>query len=121
MQLYVGNLPPEMTDAELRALFEPFGTVRAATVGRDKKNQASQGYGFVEMPVKSEARAAIEELRGKDMQGKPLRVDAVKPGDAFFQHARDMHGTGKPTGTGFKGPQGPRASGAIRRGGQRGS
>ena len=60
MQIYVGNLPLEFTDAELKSMFEPFGSVVAATVGRDKKTGTSEGYGFVEMRVKSEARAAIE-------------------------------------------------------------
>ncbi|MBI5473095.1 MAG: RNA-binding protein [Ignavibacteriae bacterium] len=121
MQIYVGNLPLEFTDTELKALFEPFGTVRAATIGKDKKTEVSQGYGFVEMPVKAEARKAIDELRGKDMQGKPLRVKAVKPGDAFHDHARTMHGESNPGKQVFSAGRQPRGAGAIRRGGQRGS
>ena len=121
MQIYIGNLPTEFTDAELKALFEPFGAVTAATIGRDKKTEVSQGYGFVEMPVKSEARTAIDELRGKDMQGKPLRVKAVKPGDAFHDHARSVHGAATPGKQIFNAGRQPRGTGAIRRGGQRGS
>ncbi len=121
MQIYVGNLPASVTDEELRSLFEKFGAVQAATVGRDKKTGESQGYGFVEMPVKSEVRAAIDGLRGKEMDGKPLRVKVLKPGDEFHSHAQNLHGGG------IKGvkPQrvdpGFRGTGAIRRGGQRGS
>lgn len=121
MQIYIGNLPLEFTDAELKALFEPFGKVIAATVGRDKKTNASEGYGFVEMAVKSEARAAIEELRGKDMQGKPLRVKVIKPGDEFHQHAHNLHGASQKGGTMFNTGKQIRGTGAIRRGGQRGS
>jgi RNA recognition motif-containing protein len=122
MEIYVGNLPATVSDEELRSLFEKFGTVQAATVGRDKKTGESQGYGFVEMPVKAEVRAAIDGLRGKEMDGKPLRVKVLKPGDEFHSHAQNLHGA-----AGMKGvkPQrvdpGFRGSGAIRRGGQRGS
>lgn len=115
MQIYVGNLPETYTDAELRAMFAPFGKVRAASVGKEK------GYGFVEMAVKSEAREAIETLRGKEVDGKPLRVRALKPGDEFHQHARSLHGSSQPGGASFNAGRQPRGMGAIRRGGQRGS
>jgi RNA recognition motif-containing protein len=124
MQVYVGNLPLAYSDEQLRALFEPFGTVRVATVGRDKKSGESQGYGFVEMAVKSEARAAIEALRGKELEGKPLRVRALKPGDDLHQHAMAVHRGGplaKTPGRPFVGNLGNRAAGAIRRTGKRGT
>jgi RNA recognition motif-containing protein len=125
MQIYVGNLPLSFSDDELRALFQPHGIVRSAAVGRDKKNGASQGYGFVEMPVKSEARAAVEALRGKELEGKPLRVRALKPGDDFNQHAISVQGGSragsKVPGRPFQANIGPRAAGAIRRGGKRGA
>jgi len=125
MQVYVGNLPSSTTDEELRKLFEAHGKVRVATVGRDKKTGESQGYAFVEMPVKAEARAAIEALRGKELEGKPLRVRALKPGDDFHQHAMSLHGGSQPgsnlIGKSFRGNLGSRAGGAIRRGGKRGA
>ena len=97
-------------------MFEAYGTVAAATIGKEK------GYGLVEMKKKSEARAAVEGLRGKDMQGKPLRVKALKPGDDFQRDVQVLHGL-----SGSKGSMHPRddvsfrGSGAIRRGGKRGS
>jgi RNA recognition motif-containing protein len=116
MQIYIGNLPVEFDDNDLKSLFEPFGTVRAANVGEEK------GYGFVEMPVKSEGRAAIEALRGKEMQGKPLRVKALKPGDEFERKFHALRGKpGIKGAPAFRGDLGHRASGAIRRGGKRGS
>ena len=121
MQIYVGNLPLEFTDVELKSLFEPYGRVLRATIGKDKKTEKSEGYGFVEMPVKSEARAAIEALRGKDMQGKPLRAKTVKPGDEFQQHAHSLHGASQKAGAGYNAAKQVRGAGAIRRGGQRGS
>lgn len=124
MQIYVVNLPLEYTDQDLRSLFEPHGTVRQATIGRDRKTDESQGYGFVEMPVKSEAREAIEALRGKKITDKPLLVRALKPGDDFHQHAMATHGGGQPglkPAKPFQGNVGARGAGAIRRGGQRGT
>jgi cold-inducible RNA-binding protein len=127
MHIYVGNLPEEVTDDELRSMFEQFGTVSGATVGRDKKTEKSQGYGFVEMRSKSEGRAAIEALRGKDLQGKPLRVKALKPDDEFFQHAQNLHGPGRMGPSAGKGGKlsrndsGFRGGAVPRRGGQRGS
>ena len=113
MQIYIGNLPSETTEEELKSMFAPFGKVLSATIGQEK------GYGFVEMSKKSEARGAIDALRGKDMQGKPLRVKALKPGDEFFREPR-QHGPVGRTGGRFGGDVSYRGSGAIRRGGKRG-
>ncbi len=125
MHIYVGNLPSDFTDEDLRKLFEPHGKVQAATVARDKKTDALQGYGFVEMPVKSEGRDAIEALRGKDIKGQPLRVKALKPGDEFHNMAVDIHNVGMrgkpPSPKQYRGDVSYRGSGAIRRGGKRGA
>jgi RNA recognition motif-containing protein len=125
MHIYVGNLPSDFTDEELRKLFEPHGTVKAARIARDKKTDALQGYGFVEMPVKSEGRSAIEQLRGKEIKGQAIRVKALKPGDEFHSLALDIHGAGMrgkmPPPKLYRGDVSFRASGAIRRGGKRGA
>jgi hypothetical protein len=77
------------------------------------------------MPVRSEARAAIEALRGKEIKGSLIRVKALKPGDEFHSHALDIQATrqgatlSRPPRR-FRGDVGYRASGAIRRGGRRG-
>ena len=126
MQIYVGNIPTSFTDADLRALAEPFGKVKAASIGMDKKTDKPAGYGFIEMPVKSEARAAIDGIRGKEIKGKKLLAKALKSDDAFFAHAQNLHAGGK-TGGSFTGAKqqrgniGPRSTGVMRRGGQRGS
>jgi cold-inducible RNA-binding protein len=122
MQIYVGNLPLTFTDAELKSMFDKFGTVRSALIGVNKKTGESEGYGIVEMPVKSEARAAADELRGKDMEGQPLRVKILKPGDPFHNAAIGRGQTyNVKAGATFRGDGSYRGSGAIRRGGQRGS
>lgn len=126
MQIYAGNLPESMSEEELKALFTPYGTVKNVNIGKDKKSGESEGYGFIEMPVKSEARKAIDALRGKEIEGKPLRVKALKPGDDFLQHAVSLQGGGgrgpaQLPGKPSMGNQNVRGSGAIRRGGKRGS
>ena len=119
MQIYIGNLPPELDDAGLRALVEEYGTVRTAQIGVDAKTGASEGYALVEMPVKSEARAAVEGLRGKEFKGNQLRAKILKPNDPFHEAMRPKkQGTGG--GSSFRGEGSYRGSGAIRRGGQRG-
>ena len=121
MQIFVGNLPLAYSEADLKSMFENFGIVVSAIIGRDKKTGTSAGYGIVEMPVKSEVRAAVDALREKDMQGKPLRVKVLKPGDVFHganttrSKNEGLKGSGK-----FRGDGTYRGSGAIRRGGQRG-
>lgn len=120
MQILVVNIPPELTDAELKSMFEEFGTVVTAMVGKNKDTGVSEGYGIVEMPGKHEARSAVDGLRGKVMKGNALRVRIMKPDDAF-------HGAAKPGGRSsggggqFRTEGNVRGSGALRRGGQRGS
>lgn len=124
MQIYVGNLPAKTTDESLRKMFEEFGAVKAATIGTDKKTDKPLGYGFVEMPVKSEARKAIEALRGKKLGKEPLLVRALKPDDDFHQHAIATHGGSRSgpaaKGSFMKGNIAPRTAGAVRRSGKRG-
>jgi len=127
MQIYVGSLAPDVTEDELRSLFEKHGAVRNVTIGRDKASGTSEGYGFVEMTVKSEARKAVEELRGKEVKGQVLRVKILKPGDEFHQHALNLNAGGAagqknlPQTQKNRGDIPYRGSGAIRRGGRRGA
>jgi RNA recognition motif-containing protein len=69
MNIYVGNLSYNVTDDDLRKAFEGFGQVESATVIMDKYTGKSRGFGFVEMPAKSEAQSAIEGFNGKDLKG----------------------------------------------------
>src|SRR5262245_44559676 len=78
-KLYVGNLTYEVTDAELRRLFEAHGTVTSAQVIMDRDTGRSKGFGFVEMGSDAEAQAAIAALSGKDHNGRALTVNEAKP------------------------------------------
>jgi len=73
-KLYVGNLPWSVTDSELEGLFAGVGEVLSARVITDRDTGRSRGFGFVEMDDAG-ATKAIAELNGKDMGGRPLRVN----------------------------------------------
>jgi len=68
-KLYVGGLPFETTDAELRVLFEQAGKVDSAVVITDSFSGLSKGFGCVEMSTNAGGRRAISELNGKVMGG----------------------------------------------------
>jgi RNA recognition motif-containing protein len=79
MNIYVGNLSFNTTDESLRSAFEAYGAVDKASVVRDKYSGDSRGFGFVEMPSKDEAEAAISGLDGRDLDGRNIRVNEAKP------------------------------------------
>jgi len=74
-KLYVGNLPYTATEQELRDLFEQHGTTQSVSVIVDRETGRSRGFGFVEFETAESAQAAREALDGKDMGGRPLRVN----------------------------------------------
>jgi RNA recognition motif-containing protein len=79
MNLYVSNLTYTMTDEELQREFAAFGNVSSARVVMDRESGRSRGFGFVEMPVESEALTAINALNGKEVGGRPLKVVEARP------------------------------------------
>ena len=79
MNLYVGNLAPDVTDDELRQAFEEHGEVSSAAVLKDRYTGESRGFGFVEMQSKSEAIEAIKQVDGKEIKGKRLIVNEARP------------------------------------------
>jgi len=79
MNIYVGNLSYEVTEADLKEAFGAFGGVDTVKVIKDNYTGRSKGFGFVEMPDKSEAKSAIEGLNGKDLKGRSLNVNEARP------------------------------------------
>ena len=79
MNIFVGNLAPEVTEAELAELFKRFGEVKSVQVSRALFTGIPKGYGFVEMPGKRHSLAAIAGLHGKDFAGRPLKVSEARP------------------------------------------
>jgi RNA recognition motif-containing protein len=78
MNLYVGNLPFSYDSASLSTLFARFGEVASAQVVTDRDTGRSRGFGFVEM-ADEDARRAIEELDGSDVDGRRLTVNQARP------------------------------------------
>ncbi|HPY67717.1 MAG TPA: RNA-binding protein [Bacteroidales bacterium] len=75
MNIYVGSLNFKMKEEELRELFEEYGEVTSAKIIFDKYSGKSKGFGFVEMPNDSEAKKAVEELNGSEVQGRNIIVN----------------------------------------------
>jgi len=103
MNIYVGNLSYEVTDEDLRQVFEEFGQVESANIIKDKFSGESRGFGFVEMPSKEEATAAISGLEERELKGKKINVNEARPrpanrggggGGRGRGHGRDSRGGG---------------------------
>jgi RNA recognition motif-containing protein len=79
MNIFVGNLAPNVTEEQLLEAFKAFGQVKSAQIMRELFTGASKGFGFLEMPGKAHSLAAINALNGKDFHGQPLRVNEARP------------------------------------------
>lgn len=112
MKIYVGNLAHEATDEDLKTAFAAFGEVTSATVIKDAYTGRSRGFGFVEMPKKEEAEAAITGLNGKDLKGRTVTVSEARP--------RESSGAGRGGFGGRGGGYGGGGGGGGGRGGSRG-
>ena len=78
MDIYVGNLPYETTEEDLKDLFAEFGSVSNARVITDKYTGRSKGFGFVDMPNQEEAEEAVKQLEGKIIGGRNINVNEAK-------------------------------------------
>jgi RNA recognition motif-containing protein len=99
-KIYVGNLPFSADETQVRQLFEQHGTVESVALINDRETGRPRGFGFVEMP-RADAQRAIQSLNGKDMGGRPLRVN----------EAQERQGGGGGGGGGGRGPRGPGGGG----------
>ncbi len=79
MNIFVGNLSYRTDEQVLRQLFEAYGEVSSATVAQDRETGRSRGFGFVEMPDGTAATAAIEQLNGREVEGRTLAVNEARP------------------------------------------
>jgi RNA recognition motif-containing protein len=79
MNIYVGNLSFDVSEENLRQAFEAFGQVITASIVKDKYSGQPRGFGFVEMSNQAEAQAAIQNLNGKELQGRPMNVNEARP------------------------------------------
>ncbi len=95
-KLYVGGLAYSVTETELEAFFAEVGKVVSAAVIKDRDSGQSKGFGFVEMAEDTDAKAAIESLNGKDLNGRSIMVSEARP-----QEDR-RSGGGSSSGGGFR-------------------
>lgn len=79
MNIYVGNLPYNVTTRELRLAFRGFGHVEKVALKTDINTGQSKGFAFVEMPDDREARKAIAALNGKEFVDRVLVVNEAQP------------------------------------------
>lgn len=79
MNIYVGNLSFDTNEDTLFSLFNNIGEVDTARIITDRDTGRSKGFGFIEMADSSKAKAAIEQLDGKELDGRNLKVNEAKP------------------------------------------
>jgi len=77
MKLYVGNLPFETTEGDLKDLFGQAGSVETVRIITDRDTGRSKGFGFVEMQEGGDK--AIAAMNGRDFNGRPLTVNEARP------------------------------------------
>jgi RNA recognition motif-containing protein len=78
-KLFVGSLAWATTDDSLKDFFASVGTVVSANVIKDRETNRSKGFGFVEMSSDEEAKAAVAQLDGKDLDGRAVVVNEARP------------------------------------------
>ena len=100
MNIYVGNLPYDLKEEDLRSAFEQFGAVESVNIIKDKFSGQSKGFGFVEMPSRTEGQSAIDGLNGTEKDGRDLKVNEARPrserrgGGRGFSGGRGQRGQG---------------------------
>ncbi len=120
MNIYVGNLTPDTTEDEVRQAFESFGEIASVKIIRDGATGESRGFGFIEMQSEDQAKAAIDQMNGKELKGNALHVEAgrAKPAGPGFGGGRRPGGSDRPRGGGR--PGGGRPGGRFGGGGRGG-
>ncbi len=78
MNIFIGNLSFNLSEEELKQVFEAYGEVSSAKIITDKQSGRSKGFGFVEMPDDEEANQAIEALNGQSVGGRNVNVNQAK-------------------------------------------
>ncbi|MCA9676006.1 MAG: RNA-binding protein [Kofleriaceae bacterium] len=102
-RLYVGNLSFDTTPDTLREVFSALGTVSDLHVATDRDTGRARGFAFVTMGSEDEARRAISELNGKNVDGRPLRVNEAEERPQRGGGGGGRGGGGRPGGGGGRG------------------
>ena len=75
MNIYVGNLSWQMTEDDLRSLFEQYGTVSSVKIVKDRETGRSRGFGFVDMPDDNQGQQALTSLYDTEVMGRKIIVN----------------------------------------------
>ena len=79
MNIYCATLPYRCRDEDLAEIFSEYGEVVSSKIILDRETNRSRGFGFVEMSSDDEAKAAIEALSGKELNGRTMVVNEARP------------------------------------------
>lgn len=79
MKLYVGNLPYNFKEKDLKEIFSNYSSVTSCKLITDRDTGRSKGFGFIEMDSDEEAQEAISEINGKDFEGRAIVVNESRP------------------------------------------
>ena len=90
-KLFIGSLAWTTTDDSLRDFFATAGTVVSANVIVDRETNRSKGFGFVEMSSDEEAKAAVDQLNNKELDGRTIVVNEARPRE---ERPRSFNGGG---------------------------
>jgi RNA recognition motif-containing protein len=90
--LFIGSLAYATTDDSLKAFFEEIGEVASARVVMDRETNRSKGFGFVEFTDEANNQKAIDQLNGKELDGRPINVSLARPKED--RPRRDFDGGG---------------------------
>jgi RNA recognition motif-containing protein len=82
MSVYVGNLSYNVSEADLKEIFEEYGSVTRVQLPIDRETGRVRGFGFVEMSSGAEEDAAIEALDGAEWMGRQMKVNKARPREA---------------------------------------
>jgi len=103
MKLYVGNLSWSTSNQDLIELFGGVGAVASANIIEDRETGRSRGFGFVEMQSRSDGENAIEQLNGREIDGRALKVNEAKPQSSGGGGFRGNRGGGGGSSQGYGG------------------
>ena len=84
MNIYIGNISYSVDEQELGQIFSEYGEVSSAKIIIDRVTGRSKGFGFVEMPNDDEGQQAIDNLEGKEINGRKLRVNEARPRESRY-------------------------------------
>ena len=92
--IFVGNLSFGATEGAIRSLFEQYGQVDRVSVVTDRDTGQSRGFGFVEMPNNAEGDQAINDLNGRELEGRAINVNEARPKEDRGGGGGDRRGAG---------------------------